>query len=125
MAKRILIVDDAMFMRKMLRTHLEKMGYTVAGEGASGLELLTIYPKLMPDLVTLDIMMPKMDGLEALKKLKMTFPDALVVMVSAMGQREMVINAIQSGAKDFIVKPFDIVKVQETIKRVLALTQKS
>ena len=120
MVKRILIIDDAMFMRKMLRTYLEKMGYTVIGEGASGLELLTMYPKLMPDLVTLDITMPEMDGLEALKNLKTTYPDALVIMVSAMGQREMVISAIQSGAKDFIVKPFDIIKVQETVKKVLA-----
>lgn len=81
--KNTLIIDDAMFMRKTLRSILEKQGCTVVGEGASGLELLTLYPKLMPDLVTLDITMPEMNGLEVLKKLKSTYPDARLTLPTA------------------------------------------
>lgn len=119
MAKRILIVDDAMFMRKTLRAILEQAGYEVVGEAANGAELLKIYPALRPDLVTLDITMPEMDGLSAIKALCLAYPDARVIMVSAMGQKEMVLGAIRSGAKDFLVKPFEAERVQETVRKVV------
>lgn len=119
MAKRILIVDDALFMRKMIRSILEKAGYEVVGEAGSGIEALEEYTRLKPDLVTLDITMPEMDGLETVKVLCLTYPNAKVLMVSAMGQREMVIGAITAGAKDFVVKPFDEEKVIQAVRKLI------
>ena len=119
MANRILIVDDAVFMRMMLKEILDKNGYDVCGEASNGNEALEKYKKLKPDLVTLDITMPERDGISALKDIRAFDSNAKCVMCSAMGQQAMVIEAIQSGAKDFIVKPFQANRVLESIHKVL------
>ena len=116
MAK-ILIVDDAAFMRMMLKDILTKGGFEIAGEAADGNEAVAKYNE--PDLVTLDITMPNKDGIQALKEIKAADPNATCVICSAMGQQSMVIDAIQSGAKDFIVKPFQADRVIESIRKVL------
>lgn len=115
----ILLVDDAAFMRMMLKDILTKNGYTVVGEAENGLKAIEKFKELSPDLALMDITMPEMDGLQALKKIKAEWPDAKVVMCSAMGQQAMVIDAIQSGAKDFIVKPFQPDRVLEAVKKVV------
>ena len=119
MGKRILVADDAAFMRMMIKNILTKGGYEVVGEAANGKEAVEQYEKLQPDLVLLDITMPEMDGIEALKKIKASYPDALIIMCSAMGQQAMVIESIQAGAKDFIVKPFQADRVLDAVKKVL------
>ena len=119
MAKNILICDDAAFMRMMIKDILTKNGYNVAGEAENGLKAVEKYNETKPDLVMMDITMPEMDGIQALKKIKETDPSATVIMCSAMGQQAMVIEAIQSGAKDFIVKPFQADRVLEAIKKVV------
>ena len=121
MGKRILVVDDAMFMRRMLRDILTKNGYEVCGEAANGQEAIDKYIELRPDLVLLDITMPKMDGITALKEIKHIDPQAVVVMCSAMGQQAMVIDAIQGGAIDFIIKPFQEDRVLESLHKLDAL----
>ena len=118
MAK-IMICDDAAFMRMMIKDILTKNGYNVAGEAENGAKAVEKYAELKPDLVLMDITMPEMDGIEALKKIKASDPSASVIMCSAMGQQSMVIEAIQSGAKDFIVKPFQADRVLESIRKVL------
>ena len=118
MGKRILIVDDAMFMRMILKNILTKNGYEVCGEAANGQEAIDKYIELRPDLVLLDITMPKMDGITALKKIKMIEPKAKIIMCSAMGQQAMVIDAIQGGAIDFIVKPFQEDRVLESLHKL-------
>ena len=120
MAQRILIVDDAAFMRMMIKDILSKNGYEVVGEAENGLVALEKYNELKPDLVTMDITMPEMDGIEALKKIKQSDPSAVVVMCSAMGQQAMVVEAIQAGAKDFIVKPFQADRVLEAVSKALS-----
>ena len=115
---RILVVDDAMFMRMMLKDILSKNGYEVVGEAANGKEAIDKYIELRPDLVLLDITMPEMDGIEALKKIKMIEPKAKIIMCSAMGQQNMVIEAIQNGALDFIVKPFQQNRVLESLEKL-------
>lgn len=119
MAKNILICDDAAFMRMMIKDILTKNGYNVAGEAENGAKAVEKYAELKPDLVLMDITMPEMDGIEALKKIKASDPSASVIMCSAMGQQAMVIESIQSGAKDFIVKPFQADRVIESIRKVL------
>lgn len=119
MAKNILICDDAAFMRMMIKDILTKNGYNVAGEAENGLKAIEKYNELKPDLVMMDITMPEMDGIEALKKIKTGDSSANVIMCSAMGQQAMVIDAIQSGAKDFIVKPFNPDRVIEAVKKVI------
>ena len=121
MGKRILVVDDAMFMRMMLRDILTKNGYEVCGEAANGQEAIDKYIELRPDLVLLDITMPKMDGITALKEIKHIDPQAVVVICSAMGQQGMVIDAIQGGAIDFIVTPFQEDRVLESLHKLDAL----
>jgi two-component system chemotaxis response regulator CheY len=118
MAK-VLIVDDAAFMRMMLKDILTKNGFEVAGEAQNGLLALEFYKNEKPDLVTMDITMPEMDGIQALKQIKGIDPTAKVIMCSAMGQQSMVMEAIKSGARDFIVKPFQPDRVLEAIKKVL------
>ena len=115
----ILVVDDAAFMRMMVKDILTKGGYNVVGEAENGKVAVEKYKELKPDLVTLDITMPEMDGLEALKAIKAEDANATVIMCSAMGQQAMVIESIQSGAKDFIVKPFDKDRVLEAVKKVI------
>ena len=119
MAKNILICDDAAFMRMMLKDILSKNGYNVAGEAENGAKAVEKYNELKPDLVLMDITMPEMDGIQALKAIKGADPAALVIMCSAMGQQAMVIEAIQAGAKDFIVKPFQAERVLEAVKKVV------
>ena len=119
MGNRVLIVDDAAFMRMMIKDILEKNGYEVVGEAQNGLEAVEKYQELLPDLVTMDITMPEMDGIEALKNIREINPNAVVIMCSAMGQQAMVIDAIQAGAKDFIVKPFQADRVLEAVKKAL------
>lgn len=119
MAKNILICDDAAFMRMMIKDILTKNGYNIAGEVENGAKAVEKYNELKPDLVLMDITMPEMDGIQALKKIKETDPNASVIMCSAMGQQAMVIESIQSGAKDFIVKPFQADRVLEAVQKVV------
>ncbi|HBT39586.1 MAG: Response regulator receiver protein [Thermotoga sp. 50_1627] len=118
MAKRVLIVDDAAFMRMLLKDIITKAGYEVAGEAANGVEAVEKYKELKPDVVTMDIMMPEMDGITAIKKIKEIDPNAKIIVCSAMGQQAMVIEAIQAGAKDFIVKPFQHSRVIEALQKL-------
>lgn len=115
---KVLITDDAAFMRMMLKDILTKNGHEVVGEAGNGAEMLQKYEETQPDIVTLDITMPEMDGLTAIKELRKKHPDANVVMCSAMGQQSMVIDAIQSGARDFIVKPFQADRVIECLAKL-------
>ena len=119
MAKNILIVDDAAFMRMMIKDILTKNGYNVAGEAENGAKAMEKYNELKPDLDLMDITMPEVDGSQALKNIKASDPNAKIIMCSAMGQQAMVIEAIQSGAKDFIVKPFQADRVLEAVKKVI------
>ena len=116
MAKSVLICDDAAFMRVMIKDILTKNGYDVAGEAENGLKAVEKYNETKPDLVMMDITMPEMDGIQALKKID---ANATVIMCSAMGQQAMVIESIQSGAKDFIVKPFQADRVLEAVKKAI------
>lgn len=118
MAK-ILCVDDAAFMRKVIKDTLSKNGYTDLYEAVDGADAVEKYSELQPDLVIMDITMPNMDGLEALKAIRAKNSNANVVMCSAMGQEAMVIDAIQSGAKDFIVKPFKPDRIMKTVTNIL------
>ena len=119
MAKNILIVDDAAFMRLMIKDILTKNGYNIAAEAENGKVAVDKYNEVKPDLVLMDITMPEMDGIQALKAIKGNDANANVIMCSAMGQQAMVIEAIQSGAKDFIVKPFQADRVLEAVKKVI------
>ena len=118
MAK-ILLVDDAAFMRMMVKNTLKENGYTDTYEASDGAEAVTKYAEIKPDLVIMDITMPNKDGLEALKEIRASDPNASVVMCSAMGQEAMVIEAIKSGAKDFIVKPFKPERIIKTVSSIL------
>jgi two-component system chemotaxis response regulator CheY len=119
MAKKILLVDDAAFMRKVIKDTLSKNGYTELYEAVDGADAVEKYSEINPDLVIMDITMPNMDGLEALKAIKAKDADATVVMCSAMGQESMVMDAVRSGAKDFIVKPFKPDRILKTVTTVL------
>lgn len=116
---RVLIVDDAAFMRMMIKDILEKNGFEVVGEESNGLKGVELYKLEKPDIVTMDITMPEMDGIEAVKAIKAFDPAAKIIMCSAMGQQTMVMDAIRAGARDFIVKPFQSDRVLEAIKKVL------
>lgn len=119
MTNKILIVDDAAFMRMMIKDILIKNGFDVVAEAADGAQAVEKYVETEPDLVMMDITMPDTDGIEALKKIREINPQAKVIMCSAMGQQAMVIDAIQAGAKDFIVKPFQADRVIEAITKTL------
>lgn len=119
MSKKILITDDALFMRVTLKNILVANGYEIAGEAANGQEAIDKYTATQPDLVLMDITMPIMDGITATRTIKGNDPGAKVVMCTAMGQKNMVIEAIQAGAKDFIVKPFQPDRVLESIKKLI------
>lgn len=119
MAKNILICDDAAFMRMMIKGILGKGGYDVAGEAENGLKAVERYKELSPDLVLMDITMPEMDGIQAVREIKKIDPNAKIIMCSAMGQQAMVVESIQAGAKDFIVKPFQEDRVLEAVKKVI------
>jgi two-component system chemotaxis response regulator CheY len=116
---RVLIVDDAAFMRMMIKDILEKNGFEVVGEASNGIKAVELFKKEKPDVVTMDITMPDMDGIEAVKEIKAFDPAAKVIMCSAMGQQTMVMDAIRAGARDFIVKPFQADRVLEAIKKAL------
>ena len=119
MDKKILVVDDAVFMRMTVQNTLKKAGYTHLIEAGDGLQALEQYQKERPDLVFMDITMPNLDGIQALKAIKEFDPDAKVVMCSAMGQEAMVIESIQLGALDFIVKPFKPDRMLKTVSKIL------
>ena len=119
MGKRILIAEDAAFMRMQIRGVLTKNGYEVVGEAVNGREAVEQYRELKPDLVMMDITMPEMDGIEALKRIMAEDPNARIVMCSAMGQQSMVMEAIRAGAKDFVIKPFQPNRVMEIVQKAL------
>lgn len=119
MAFRVLIVDDALFMRNMLKEIMTKGGFEIAGEAANGVEAIERYRELRPDLVTMDIVMPLKSGIEALGEIIQEFPEANIVMCSALGQEALVVEAVETGAKDFIVKPFKEEQVLEIIRRIV------
>ena len=119
MGSRILIVDDAAFMRMMIKDILTKNGFEVVGEAENGAKAVEKYQELRPDLTMMDITMPEMDGISAVKQIKKIDPAAKVIMCSAMGQQAMVIEAIQSGARDFIVKPFQSDRVLEAVRKTI------
>ena len=119
MAKKILLVDDAAFMRKMIMDTLSKNGYTDLYEAVDGVDAVEKFSSIGPDLVIMDITMPNMDGLQALKEIRAKDGSANVVMCSAMGQESMVMDAVRSGAKDFIVKPFKPDRVLKTVTSIL------
>lgn len=114
---RVLIVDDATVMRTVLRTILTKNGFEVCGEAADGEEAIRSYSELKPDVVTMDIIMPKVTGLEALKAIVAADPGAKVVMCTADNSREMVINSLKAGAKDYVIKPFSVDRLLEAMKK--------
>ena len=121
MSKTVLVVDDAAFMRMMIRDILSKEGYVIH-EAVNGRDAIDKFKEIHPDLVTMDITMPEMSGLEALREIREFDPSARLLMVSAMGQQRMIVEALESGAMDFLVKPFQPTKVLETVKKCLQST---
>ena len=119
MAHRVLVCDDAIFMRTMISDILTGAGYEVVGEAETGVQAIDRYQALKPDLVTMDIVMPDMGGIDAVREIVKTDPAAKILMCSAMGQQALVVEAIQAGAKDFVVKPFQPSRVLEAVQRVL------
>jgi two-component system, chemotaxis family, chemotaxis protein CheY len=119
MAPSVLIVDDALFMRMMIKDILSKDGFEIVGEAENGVEAVKKYAELHPDLVTMDIVMPEMDGIEAVRNIIKIDPGARVLMCSAMGQQPLVVEALEAGAKDFIIKPFQPAKVVEAVRKAL------
>jgi len=119
MNARVLIADDASFMRQMIREIIEPEGFEVVGEATDGIEAAELYEQLRPDIVTMDIVMPKRSGIDAVKDIVERSPDACVVMCSALGQETLVMEALQAGARDFIVKPFRPDNVLDTLQKVL------
>jgi two-component system chemotaxis response regulator CheY len=115
----VLVCDDAIFMRTMISDILTQAGFEVVGEAESGLQAVEKFRQLKPDLVTMDIVMPDMGGIEAVREICKNDPDAKILMCSAMGQQALVVEAIQAGAKDFVVKPFQPSRVLEAVQRVL------
>ena len=118
MGLKVLIADDALFMRNLLKDILTKVGYSVVAEATNGEEAVALYRKHQPDLVTMDIVMPLKSGIEALEEIIKEDPYARIVMCSALGQESLVLEAVQAGAKDFIVKPFKEERVVEVVKRI-------
>ena len=119
MSKRVLIVDDALFMRMKLKDILERNGFEVVAEAQNGMEAVEKFKSERPDIVTMDITMPEMDGIEALKEIMKIDPNAKIIMCSAMGQQSMVMDAIQAGAIDFIVKPFENDRVIQSLNKAI------
>ena len=119
MTHTVLVCDDAIFMRTMISDILTQAGFEIVGEAESGSQAVEKYRALKPDLVTMDIVMPDMGGIEAVREICRTDPEAKILMCSAMGQQALVVEAIQAGAKDFVVKPFQPSRVLEAVQRVL------
>ena len=120
MPRTVLICDDAIFMRTLLADILQQAGFEVVGEAATGTQAVAQYERLRPDLVTMDIVMPDMGGIDAVRAITAAHPAARVLMCSAMGQQALVVEAIQAGARDFVVKPFQASRVVEAVERALA-----
>ena len=120
MARTVLICDDAIFMRTMLGDILQQAGFEVVGEAETGVQAVEKYRSLRPDLVTMDIVMPDMGGIDAVREITKGDAGARILMCSAMGQQALVVNAIQAGAKEFVVKPFVASRVLDAVKRVLS-----
>lgn len=121
MPARILIVDDAAFMRLLVKKALVPAGFEIAGEAANGAEAVRMYAQLKPDLVTIDMVMPEVDGIEAIRRIRAADPKAKLVVVSAVDQRENLLEAIRLGAADYIVKPFDAERVISAVRRALGI----
>jgi len=119
MMAKILVTDDAAFMRMQLKDILTKLGHEVIGEAENGLDAIEQYKKLEPEIITMDITMPEMDGIAAVKEIRKINPAAKIIMCSAMGQQGMVVEAIQAGAKDFIVKPFTPDRIKEALEKIV------
>lgn len=119
MSHTVLVCDDAIFMRTMISDILTQAGYEVVGEAETGVQAVARFKELQPDLVTMDIVMPDMGGIDAVREIMKVDPDARILMCSAMGQQALVVEAIQAGAKDFVVKPFQPSRVLEAVQRVL------
>lgn len=117
--KRVLVADDASFMRQMIRDIIEPEGYEVVGEASDGMEVVEKFKELQPDVVMMDIVMPKRSGIDAVRAIREKHPDAVVVMCSALGQETLVMEALQAGARDFIVKPFKPDSVIATLAKVV------
>ena len=118
MSVRVLVADDARFMREMIKEIIEQAGYEVIGEASNGKEAVEKFNELKPDVTTMDIVMPLQSGIEAVREITKESKEAKVIMISALGQDSLVIEALDAGAKDFIVKPFKTDKVLEVMKRV-------
>jgi two-component system chemotaxis response regulator CheY len=118
-SRTVLICDDAIFMRTLVADILQQAGFDVVGEAETGVQAVEKYKQLRPDLVTMDIVMPDLGGIDAVREITAYDPDARVLMCSAMGQQALVVEAIQAGAKDFVVKPFQASRVLEAVQRVL------
>lgn len=119
MAHSVLIVDDVAFVRKTLREIFTEAGYTVVGEATDGADAVQQYAKLRPDVVTMDVVMPQMSGIDATRKILKSDPTARVVIISAMGQENLIMEAVNVGARDYILKPFTAADVLKTIERAL------
>lgn len=122
MGARVLIVDDLAFIKLIIKDTLEKTGFEVAGEASNGIEAVEQYKRLRPDIVLMDITMPRMDGIQALQEIIKADPQARVIMCSALGQQKLIIQSIQLGAKDFIVKPFKPERIVGAIKKALNIS---
>ncbi len=118
--KRVLVVDDSRTSRRVLKDILDKAGYEVTGEAINGKEAVELYDRLLPDVVTMDITMPEMDGIEALKQIRKVHPDAVIIMVTAAGQKEKMMEAVKLGAAEFVAKPFVEETVLEALEHVAA-----
>lgn len=119
MGKRVLLCDDAQVIRVMLKRILVEGGYSVVGEAANGEQAVSLYRQLKPDLVFMDITMPEMNGIDAVRTIKKEDPQAKIIMCSAMGQKSHVLAAVEAGARNFIIKPFESQKVLEVANAVL------
>ncbi len=119
MSTRVLVVDDAKFMRHMLKNMLTEAGYEIVGEAGDGNEAIEMYAQLKPDIVTMDIVMPTVSGIEALKAIRASDPNAKIIMISAIDQREPLMEALKLGAADYVVKPFEKDRVEEAMGRVM------
>ena len=123
MSIKVLVVDDAIFMRSMIRDIFARSPFVIAGEAENGLEAIEMYKLLRPDITTMDIVMPEVDGITALKEIMKFDPQAKVVMCSALGQESLIAESIEAGAKDFIVKPFHPNKVLKVVRSVLGFDE--
>ncbi|MEO4052611.1 response regulator [Solibacillus sp. CAU 1738] len=119
----VMIVDDALFMRVMISNMFEQWGFTVIGQADNGEKAVKLYRELQPDIVTMDVTMPGMSGLEAVKQIISEFMEANIIMITALGHQRNIIDAIESGAKDFITKPFEVEKLKKIVYNILAIEE--